>query len=128
MEAEKIIRPAFVTDVEDLEVFKLAYEMSLSIHKATLLFPKIEQYDMASQMRRASKSVCSNLAEGFVKQSASKAEFKRFISLAVGSCGEMRVWCRYCADLGYVETNISSQWNSHYHRIIKMLQKLKNNS
>ncbi len=127
MEVEEITRPAFAVDVEDLEVFKLAYDVSLAIHKASLSFPKIEQYDLASQMRRGSKSVCANLAEGFVKQSDSKAEFKRFISLAIGSAGEMRVWCRYCADLGYVDAAQCQQWRNVYTSIIRMSQKLKNN-
>src|SRR5277367_5329066 len=121
-------RPSFVQSVDDMEVFKLAYAVLLSVHKASLSFPKIEQYDLGSQMRRASKCVCANLAEGFAKQSDSKAEFRRFISLALGSCGEMRVWCRYCADLGYVDTQITFQWREQYLSVIKMLQKLKNNT
>lgn len=110
-----------------MDVFVLAYDISLAVHKATLSFPKIEQFDLGSQMRRASKSICANLAEGFAKQSDSKAEFRRFISFAIGSCGEMRVWCRYCADLGYVEVQATGQWREQYQRIIKMLQSLKNN-
>ena len=42
-------------------------------------------------MRRASKGICGNLAEGFGKQSISKVEFKRFIAMAIGSADEMQV-------------------------------------
>ncbi|MBV8939621.1 MAG: four helix bundle protein [Alphaproteobacteria bacterium] len=118
-------RVAFIDDVEELEVFKLAYRVSLDVHKATLSFPKIEQYDLASQMRRASKSVCANTAEGFAKQRLSKPEFKRFIGLAIGSSGEMRVWGRYCLDLEYASAGRCHQWRMDYQRIIKMLHKLK---
>ena len=54
-------------------------------------------------MRRASKSICVNVAEGFAKQGYSVAEFKRFIQMSVGSADEMRVWCRYSHDLGYID-------------------------
>ena len=67
--------------------------------------PKVEQYRLGDQIRRASKSICANLAEGFGKQSYSKAEFKRFIQMSIGSADEMRVWIRYCHDLGYIRRN-----------------------
>ena len=88
---------------EDLEVFQRAYKLSLEIHRHSLQMPPIEQYALADQMRRASKSICVNLAEGFAKQGYSVAEFKRFIQVSVGSADEMRVWIRYCQDLGYID-------------------------
>ena len=57
---------------EELEVFQRAYKVSLDIHRFTLTMPQIEQYALADQLRRASKSICANLAEGFGKQSLSK--------------------------------------------------------
>ena len=60
---------------EDLAVFKLAYRVSLEIHRASLDFPAIEQRALADQIRRASKSICANLAEGFGRQGVSTAEF-----------------------------------------------------
>ena len=75
---------------ERLEVFKRAYRVSLEIHRVSLSFPEIEQRALADQIRRASKSICANLAEGFGKQAHSKAEFRRFIGMALGSADEMR--------------------------------------
>ena len=49
---------------EDLQVFKKAYRLSLEVHRASLEFPVIEQRVLADQIRRASKSICANLAEG----------------------------------------------------------------
>ena len=49
--------------------------------------PMIEQQALGDQMRRASKSICANIAEGFGRQKRSKAEFKRFLSMAIGSIG-----------------------------------------
>jgi four helix bundle protein len=76
---------------EDLEVFKRAYRVSLEIHAVSLKFPKVEQYALADQIRRASKSICANLAEGYGKRSQSQAEFNRFILMSIGSADEMRV-------------------------------------
>ena len=49
---------------EDLEVFKRAYLLSLEIHRVSLTMPQMEQQALADQVRRASKSICANLAEG----------------------------------------------------------------
>ena len=104
---------------EDLEVFKRAYRLSLEIHRATQDFPKQEQFELAAQMRRASKSICANLAEGYGKQRLSRAEFRRFILMALGSADEMRVWTRYCFDLGYVEAERWRSWRDAYQEIAK---------
>jgi four helix bundle protein len=113
-----------VRSFEQLEVFQRAYKLSLEIHRASLKFPKVEQYGLAEQMRRASKSICANVAEGFGRQSQSKVEFQRFLRMAVGSADELRVWTRYCLDLGYVEEEIWHQWRDESEEIAKMLQGL----
>ena len=109
---------------EELDVFKQAYRISLEVHQASLGFPKMEQYALADQLRRASKSICANLAEGFGKQSQSKAEFKRFILMSMGSSDEVRVWDRYCLDLGYINKEQWKHWSDEYQQIAKMLQGL----
>ena len=117
-----------IVGVGDLEVFKKAYEVSLEIHALSLNFPRHEQYNgLADQMRRASKGICANLAEGFGKQSISKAEFRRFISMAIGSADEIQVWLKYCQDLGYLKTVQSQTLSSCYLEIAKMLMGLHKN-
>ena len=109
---------------ESLHVFKRAYRVSLEIHAMTLQMPKVEQYGLADQMRRASKSICANLAEGFGKQSVSGAEFKRYLSIAIGSADEMRVWLRYCVDLNYIQESSWLTWKTEYKEIARMLTTL----
>ena len=113
-----------ISTFEDLEVFKRAYWVSLEVHRISLKFPQIEQYGLADQIRRASKSICANLAEGFGKQSQSTAEFKRYIQISIGSADEMRVWIRYCLDLGYIEQPQWKSWRDEYQEIARMLQGL----
>ena len=106
---------------EDLDLFKRAYKISLEIHKLTKNFPKDEQFSIADQLRRSSKSICANLAEGFARQVASKKEFKRYILIALGSSDETRVWLRYCLDLGYIEKEKWESLSAEYKEISKML-------
>ncbi len=116
-----------VKSFEDLDVFKRAYRLSLDIHRTSLSFPKLEQFEIAAQIRRASKSVCANIAEGFGKQRISSAEFGRYLAVAIGSAEEMRVWCRYCLDLGYVDEATWQVWSNEYQEIAMMLQGLRRN-
>ena len=113
-----------VKSFEDLEVFKRAYRVSLAVHRASLTWPSIEQHALADQMRRASKSIVANIAEGYGRQKQSKAEFKRFLWMAVGSADEMRVWARYALDLGYLDEPMWREWRDEYQAIAKMLQTL----
>ena len=108
---------------EDLEVFQRAYKISLEIHRISLQLPKVEQYGLADQVRRASKSIAVNLAEGYGKR-RSKAEFKRYIQIALGSADEMRVWVRYLYDLNYIEQNQWQEWREEYQQIARMLNGL----
>ncbi len=113
-----------ISSFEDLVVFQKAYKLSLKLHKLTLSMPKEEQYGLASQIRQASKSICANIAEGFGKQSVSTAEFKRFILIAMGSADGMRVWLRYCFDLGYLNEKTWVDFRNNYQDIAKMLKGL----
>ena len=113
-----------VVSFEDLEVFQRAYRLSLEIHRASLAFPSTEQRALADQIHRASKSICANVAEGYGRQKRSKAEFKRFLQMAIGSGDEMRVWVRYALDLGYIDEATWQRWRDEYQAITRMLQSL----
>ncbi len=115
----------WVERVEDLEVFRRAYRLSLEVHRASLEFPAIEQRALADQIRRASKSICANLAEGFGRQRMSRPEFGRFLMMAIGSSDEMQVWVLYCRDLGYIESDVAERWRGAYREIARMLWGLR---
>jgi four helix bundle protein len=115
----------FVSHFRDLKVYQKAFEISLDVHKTSLDFPKTEQYaGLADQMRRASKSICANIAEGYAKQQRSKPEFKRFLLMAIGSAHEMQVWTDYCIALEYIDKNKTLLWVDGYDEIVRMLQSL----
>ena len=124
MTDDRLMNQTSIKDFTDLMVYRKAYEKSLEVHRRAQKYPKHEQYELAGQMRRASKGICANIAEGFGKQNISKQEFKRFLLMAMGSADEMRVWVRYSLDLGYIDESIWRDWDKSYSDIAKMLNGL----
>ena len=115
----------FVSRFRDLLVYQKAFKISLEIHTVSLTFPKIEQYGgMSDQMRRASKGICANIAEGYAKQQRSKPEFKQFLLMAIGSAHEMQVWIDFCVNLNYIDNKTALLWTNSYDEIVRMLQSL----
>ena len=112
-----------IKSFEDMEVYRKAYASSLEIHRLSLGFPQMEQYELASQLRRATKSIPMNIAEGYGKR-ASTAEFKRYLAMALGSKDEIKVQLRYCKDLGYITEEQYTHHENEYSEIGKMLTKL----
>lgn len=119
---------AVTRSFKDLIVYQKAFKTATAVHKTSLSLPKAEQYAMADQMRRASKSICANIAEGFGKQKNSIAEFRRFLYMAEGSANEMIVWIDFCEELSYIDKNQADEWRDAYDHISRMLNKLKASS
>ena len=72
---------------KDLEVWKIARELSVEIHGMTLALPKFEMYEGGSQIRRSSKSIRSNIVEGYGRRRY-KNEFIKYIVYAIASTDE----------------------------------------
>lgn len=85
----------------DLIAWKKAFELALAIYKETSSFPACEKYGITSQLRRAGISVPSNIAEGQGRQS--KGEFRRHLSIALGSLKEIETQILIAQSLGYCE-------------------------
>ena len=71
----------------DLEIYKLAYSLSIEVHKSSLLLPKFELYEQGSQIRRSTKSIKDQIAEGYGRRRY-KADFIKFLVIAQASCDE----------------------------------------
>ena len=107
----------------NLDVYRKAYEVSLRLHKETLAFPKIEQNEMGSQLRRSSKSICANIAEGMGRQMSPK-DVIRFLRTALGSCDETRIWLEYSRDLEYITLAEFAELHEAYCEVGRMLNGL----
>ena len=113
-----------VPSVWDMDVFGKAYKAALEAHKLTLGFPRHEQFELASQLRRSSKSICANLAEGRARQQGSSAEFRRYVLIALGSADETILWCRFALDLGYLTSDQHDKLTASFSEIARMLNGL----
>lgn len=73
---------------QDLTVWQRAIEMTVCVYGLTRTFPKDEMYGLSSQLRRASVSVASNIAEG--RGRITDGEFRQFLGIAQGSTYEVQ--------------------------------------
>jgi four helix bundle protein len=86
---------------EDLPVWKLAKDLAVKIYQITKDEKFRRDFALVDQIRRASISVSSNIAEGFER--GSKKEFIKFLYIAKGSLGEMRSQLHVSYELGYIK-------------------------
>ncbi|MEW6618975.1 MAG: four helix bundle protein [bacterium] len=97
---------------ETLEVWQLAIDLAVKIYKVTKDFPKEEMYGLTSQIRRATISISSNIAEGSGR--SSKKEYKYFVEIAMGSLNEVE-------SLWILSYKLKMVNNEVYHEIKQMI-------
>lgn len=85
----------------DLIVYKKAFDLSMSIYEITKAFPTDEKYSLVSQMRRSSRSVCANLAEGYRKRQY-PAHFVAKVSDADMENTETSIWLDFALACKYI--------------------------
>ena len=103
-----------------LNVYQLSYSQVIEVYKVSKNFPREELFVMTTQMRRAATSIPLNIAEGYGKKS-SQTEYRRFLTIAKGSCNEIRVLIDLCYDLGYIEKEKHESLSKSYEDVSKML-------
>ncbi len=108
---------------EDLDVYRRAMTLLKPVHALALTFPDYEKYDLASQMRRACKSIPANIAEGYARRRSSK-EFCNFLAVAMGSANEMEVHLHIAKELDYVTEHQHDEFTREYQMIGKQLSQL----
>jgi len=77
-----------------LEIYRLSHSLALKVHKLSLTLPKFEMYEEGSQIRRSSKSVSSNIVEGFALRKY-KNEYLHYLYRSYGSSEETLEHLRY---------------------------------
>ena len=90
-----------IKSAKDLIVYKKAYELAMQIFNASKSFPKEEQYSLTDQIRRSSRSVCSNLRESWAKRRY-EAHFVSKLTDADGENSETGTWLDFAHDCGYL--------------------------
>lgn len=109
-------------DFRKLKVWQRAHDVTLLCYSLTRSFPKEELFGLTSQMRRASVSIGSNIAEGCGRQS--NADFARLLYFAQGSASELEYQCLLSHDLGLLTEDEYRKIESGVVEVKKMLAAL----
>ena len=109
-----------IRSYRDLDVFNLAYTLAMEIFHVSAKFPKEERYALTDQMRRSSRSVCGNIAEGFAKRRY-EAIFKNSLNNSLGEADETKVWLDFAVDCGYISPEDHDRLITGYNQVSAML-------
>jgi four helix bundle protein len=85
---------------KDLILWQKAFDLAIEVHRVTSTFPRFELFGLVTQLRRASVSVPSNIAEGSARMST--REFLHFLRIARGSLAEVQTQLHLAKAVGYV--------------------------
>ncbi len=107
----------------DLIVWQKSMELVERMYRMTKVFPQEEQYGLTSQIRRAAVSIPSNIAEGQARKST--AEFRNFLSIALGSRAEVETQTLIAQRLGYVTQVQTEEILSLLDELSRMLNTLR---
>ena len=97
-----------IKSAKDLKVYKKAYTLAMQIFEISKRFPSDERYSLSDQVRRSSRSVCSNLRESWAKRSY-PAHFVSKLTDADGENGETDTWLDFARDCGYVKADLHTE-------------------
>ncbi|MBI3558929.1 four helix bundle protein [Candidatus Gottesmanbacteria bacterium] len=89
-----------IQSFRDLEVYKESYDLAIIVNREVNRLPIFERNDLGSQLRRCSKSLPANIAEGWAKRRFPK-EFKKHLDVAIGSSNEIEVHLSMARDLNF---------------------------
>ena len=113
-------RTTRINSVRDLEVYRIAFDTAMEIFEISKKFPPEEKYSLTDQMRRSSRSVCTNLAEGWRKRRY-KAVFINKLSDAAQEAAETQTWLEFALKCRYINEEIYKNLNDKYEHIFAML-------
>ena len=109
-------------DFRQLQVWEKSHELVLDIYTITSRFPQNELFGLTSQIRRASSSIPTNIAEGCGR--GSDADFCRFLQISMGSASETEYELQLAHDLGYLDDAAYGSLNRKVIEIKRMLSSL----
>jgi four helix bundle protein len=104
----------------DLKVFQLAYRLAMEIFHLTKCFPREEVYSLTNQIRRSSRSVAANLAEGFRKRRYPNMLINKLTDCD-GEATETQVWLDFALDCGYLSKQNYDRLIAGYEEVGRML-------
>ncbi len=116
-----------INSAKELDVYTVAYELSMAIFVLSKGWPTEERYSLTDQIRRSSRSVCANLREAWAKRRY-EAHFISKLTDCDGENSETDTWLDYARDCGYVTSDEYAMLANETARVGAMLGAIINNS
>lgn len=110
----------------ELEVYQLAFDAAMRIYRLSKQFPKEERYSLTDQIRKASRSVCSNIAEGWGRRRY-LAAFVNKLNEAESEARETLCWLQFSVKCEYLAREEGMDLHTTYDNIIGKLVTMENN-
>ncbi|KAF0107324.1 MAG: S23 ribosomal protein [Anaerolineaceae bacterium] len=112
-------------DFRELRVYQLAFETAVRIYELSKLFPAEERYSLTDQIRRSSRSVCTNIAEAWRKRRYPN-HFVSKLSDADAEAAETIVWLDFALRFGYISASVHTELTDHYDHLCSQLTLMMN--
>jgi four helix bundle protein len=108
---------------KDLDVYQLAFTAACRLFEISKRFPREETYSLTDQIRRASRAVCSGIAEGW-RRRRYVAAFVNKLNEAEGEGAETQVWTSFALECGYITKQEYDEIQEMYDHVLRMLVKM----
>ena len=118
---------AKIRHFRDLEVYRRSFAAALRIFELTKKFPDEEKFSLVDQIRKASRSVCSNLAEAWRKRKYI-AVFKNKLTDSMAEASETQCWLEFSLACKYIDEDTFGELDNEYEEIIAMLNSMELNA
>jgi four helix bundle protein len=115
-----------INSAKDLKVYQEAYALAMEIFEINKTWPVEEKYSLTDQIRRSSRSVCSNLREAWAKRRY-EAHFLSKLTDADGENSETDTWLDFAKDCGYLGVNDYERLAEKCNSVGKMLGSMLRN-
>lgn len=111
---------------EGLTVYRSAFQLAMDIFEISKSFPKEEKYSLTDQVRRSSRSVCANIAEGYRKRVYPKSFAAKIID-SDGECSETLVHLKFAFSCQYISNEIYEYFEKNYGEVGRILNYMYQN-
>ena len=119
-------RPKKIRSHRDLDVYQRGSAAAMSVFEFSKRFPPEERYSLTDQIRRATRSVCTNIAEAWRKRRY-QAAFIAKLSDAEAEAAESQVWLEFAVKCGYLDRTPAAALYRDYERILRTIVAMINN-
>jgi four helix bundle protein len=115
---------ALIKHFRELLAYRRAFDAGMKVFEITKTFPPDERYSLTDQIRRSSRSVCSNLAEAWRKRRY-EAVFKNKLTDAMQEASETQCWLEFSLACKYINEETFATLDNEYEQIISMLNSME---